>query len=108
MLSRFVNAEGRVGREIFRRSVEVPVLLRQYFSSLFRSPRAVDLESHSILPQILDHLCPSSAITSLTKLRSIYSAGLRFGLVFNAMACHCAINSTPRSVGTASLTTRII
>src|SRR5262245_47179186 len=108
MWSRFVNAEGRVGREICRRSVEVLVLLRQYFSLLFRSPRAVDLESHSILPQILDHLCPSSAITSLTKCRSIYSAALRFGLVFNATAFHWAINSTPRSVGTGTRASRIM
>ena len=28
------------------------------------------------------HFCPSSAIASLTKRRSMYSAGLRFGLMF--------------------------
>ena len=54
------------------------------------------------------YFCPNSAIASLTKRRSMYSLGFRFGLIFNAIACHCAINSTPFSVGTGTSASRII
>src|SRR3990167_1152978 len=53
------------------------------------------------------HFCPSSAMTSLTNLKSMYSSAFFFGFVPMEIACHWAISSTPCTVGTGFSAARI-
>ena len=98
LAARFFNFDRRA------KYVWEPGVRRRRALSFLRSKKSMGLAA--VTAHV--HFCPSSAITSLTKRRSMYSAGFRLGFVFNAMACHCAINSTPFSVGTGTRASLII